>query len=101
VSKRRAKLRIAAASLIAAFLLPASAEAQSDWRDTTARVGVRSYDVLILRPLHIAATVVGFGFFVPAALLSAPGGKDNIVQAWEMLVQTPGEAAFKRPLGEF
>jgi hypothetical protein len=54
-------------------------------------------DLLIARPLLIAATVVGAGVFVVTLPFSAAGG--NVDEAGQALVLEPGEAAFVRCLG--
>ncbi|WP_454254217.1 multidrug transporter [Pseudomonas sp. Marseille-Q8238] len=54
-------------------------------------------DLLIARPLLIAATVVGAGLFVITLPFSAGGG--NIGEAGKALVVEPGKAAFVRCLG--
>ncbi|MCU1718462.1 multidrug transporter [Pseudomonas sp. 5P_3.1_Bac2] len=54
-------------------------------------------DLLIARPLLIAATVVGAGVFVLTLPFSAGGG--NIGKAGQALVVEPGKSAFVRCLG--
>ena len=54
-------------------------------------------DLLIARPLLIAATVIGAGVFVVSLPFTAAGG--NIGEAGKALVVEPGEAAFVRCLG--
>ncbi|PTS85027.1 multidrug transporter [Pseudomonas sp. HMWF032] len=54
-------------------------------------------DLVIARPLLIAATVIGAGVFVVTLPFSAAGG--NIGEAGKALVVEPGEAAFVRCLG--
>ena len=62
---------------------------------------VAAFDVVVVRPLAAAALPIGVAFFVPAALLAAPGGRDSIEQALEFFVLTPARYVFTRPLGEF
>ena len=64
-------------------------------------VGAKIFDCLVLRPLGFAATLVGGGFFVPAALLASPGGADSIDVAWSQFVAAPAQNTFSRPLGDF
>jgi hypothetical protein len=64
-------------------------------------VGSKIFDCAVLRPFGFVATIIGGAFFVPAAVLSAPSGADNIQAAWEHFVVTQVENTFKRPLGEF
>ncbi len=54
-------------------------------------------DLLIARPLLIAATVIGAGVFVVSLPFSAMGG--GIKEAGHALVVEPGAAAFARCLG--
>ncbi|MCQ4348660.1 multidrug transporter [Pseudomonas stutzeri] len=54
-------------------------------------------DLLIARPLLIAATAIGAGVFVVTLPFSALGG--NTGEAAEALVIEPGRAAFARCLG--
>jgi hypothetical protein len=54
-------------------------------------------DLVIARPLLIAATVIGAGVFVVTLPFSAAGG--NIGEAGKALVVEPGAAAFVRCLG--
>ena len=91
------------AALIAALLLCAPAHAQSggDVSPPPKDYGAKAFDVIVLRPLGLAGALIGVAFFVPAAILTAPGGRDSIQEAWEVFVQVPGEFVFRRPLGEF
>lgn len=54
-------------------------------------------DLLIARPLLIAATVVGAGLFVVSLPFTAMGG--GIKETGKALVVEPGAAAFARCLG--
>jgi hypothetical protein len=54
-------------------------------------------DLIIARPLLIAATVIGAGLFVVSLPFSAAGG--NIGEAGKSLVVEPGKEAFVRCLG--
>ncbi len=54
-------------------------------------------DVVIARPLLIAATVIGAGLFVVTLPFSALGG--GIARTGQALVVEPGKAAFVRCLG--
>ncbi|MEE5057373.1 multidrug transporter [Pseudomonas alliivorans] len=54
-------------------------------------------DLLIARPLLIAATVIGTGLFVIAAPFAAAGG--NFKATAKALVVDPGKSAFVRCLG--
>lgn len=61
----------------------------------------RVFDVLIMRPLGCAATLIGVGLFPAAALMAAPGGREAVEQAWESFILVPAQSVYKRPLGEF
>ena len=63
--------------------------------------GAAVFDVVILRPLGFAASLVGAALFIPAALVTAPGGLNSIEEAWEQFVITPAEHVYTRPLGEW
>lgn len=54
-------------------------------------------DLLIARPLLIAATAVGTGLFVVTLPFSALGG--NVGEAADALIAEPGREAFARCLG--
>lgn len=54
-------------------------------------------DLLIARPLLIAATVVGTGVFLVSLPFSALGG--NVPEAADALIGSPGREAFARCLG--
>lgn len=54
-------------------------------------------DLLVARPLLIAATIVGAGLFVIASPFAAAGG--NLGATGKALVVDPGKAAFVRCLG--
>ncbi|MBF0674390.1 multidrug transporter [Pseudomonas sp.] len=54
-------------------------------------------DLLIARPLLIAATVIGTGVFLVSLPFTLLGG--NVAEAGQALVVEPGKAAFVRCLG--
>jgi hypothetical protein len=110
--KTRARARIGAAVVaMLAFLLPIGARAQTPPEATLQtqepiepkglNPAVGAFDVLVVRPLAATALPVGVAFFVPAALLAAPGGRDSVGQALEFFVKAPARYVFTRPLGEF
>ena len=55
------------------------------------------FDLVVLRPLGLAATVVGTAFFVVSLPFSALGG--NTGEAAKKLVVEPAKYTFSRPLG--
>lgn len=80
----------------------ASEEMSSDgysFKDDQVEIGKMTTDALLVRPLGIAATAIGFGLFIVSVPFSALGG--NTGDAWNALVAKPAEFTFKRPLGEF
>ena len=92
--KRVAILALSLALMLAA---PAVARAESD----VAFYVSATFDVVILRPLGFAASVIGAGLFIPAALLTAPNGRDGIEEAWRVFVVIPAEHVYMRPIGDF
>ena len=94
MNKRAAILTLALALMFAA---PASARAQSD----AAFYASATFDVLVLRPLGFAASLVGAALFIPAALITAPNGLDSIEETWRMFVVTPSEHVYMRPIGDW
>jgi hypothetical protein len=100
-------VRAAVITLIAALLLPAYAQAQEQEEfepqppnPIVAGLGM-GFDVVILRPLGLVAVAVGAVAFVPAALITAPNGRDGIQSALELFVTEPAKNVFQRPLGDF
>jgi hypothetical protein len=102
----RARRRLRGAAITAAvagLLLPGSAYGlppEPAGREISAQAAA-GFDVVILRPLGLAALVIGAASFVPVALISAPGGKDSFQAALELLVTGPANFVFQRPLGDF
>lgn len=56
-------------------------------------------DVIIARPLGLAATAVGSVFFVLSLPVSLP--TKSVSRSAHALVVTPARATFTRPLGDF
>jgi hypothetical protein len=56
-------------------------------------------DLLVVRPLGVAATVGGFGIFAVASPFAAMA--DAIDPVYDTLVAKPGEYTFHRDLGDF
>lgn len=109
-----ARLRALALAMIAGVLLPTSALAEESKPDATAAAeevereqaagpnpAVMAFDVVVLRPLGLVVMAVGAGAFVPAAILSAPGGREPVETALQHFVIEPYNAVFVRPLGRF
>ncbi len=92
-----------AAMLIAGLLLSAKAQAQrhGDVSPPPPNYAAQAFDAVVLRPIGLAAVIIGSALFVPAAIVTAPGGRDAVQEAWEVFVQAPGKFVFSRGLGEF
>ncbi len=76
-----------------------TALAQNSDEDKQLTVGKMVVDALIVRPLGIAATIIGTALFVVSLPFSALGG--NTKAAYERLIVDPAKFTFKRPLGDF
>jgi len=61
--------------------------------------GAMLYDMVVVRPIGLAATAIGAVFWVVSSPFSLSG--DNFDTATESLVKAPAAYTFKRPLGEF
>ena len=61
--------------------------------------GAMTYDLVVVRPIGIIATLAGSVVFVLSLPFSLLG--DNVDTAGEKLVKAPARFTFKRPLGEF
>jgi len=73
--------------------------AQSLEQDSDVIAGKMTGDALVVRPLSLAATVVGGGVFIVSLPFSALGR--NIGSAFDYLLADPFMYTFVRPLGEF
>ena len=56
-------------------------------------------DILVIRPVGVVATGVGFCVYLVSLPFSYLGG--NTQDAWQALVKAPAKFTFKRPLGDF
>lgn len=92
---------LVSAALLVLLLLPAPARAEGDSERGVQGALAKAFDCVVLRPVGLGAALVGTGLFPVAALLSAPGGRDAIEEAWERFVLVPGRNVFTRPLGSF
>ena len=81
--------------LLTATVAPAMDQADVDDSEvtTTAMIG----DLLFLRPLGLAATIIGTFFFAVTIPFTATAG--NTESAGEKLVKEPARFTFERPLG--
>jgi len=89
-----------AAALLIALLAAAPAradDAELDRVEQPAHVGLRAYDLLLLRPLGLVQLAVGAVALVPSYPIAwFLGGQDDIVEA---CVTDPARRTFARPLG--
>jgi hypothetical protein len=100
--RARRSLRAAALTLVAGLLLPGAAHAQLQPAQSKPLKAVAAgFDVVVLRPLGLAALAIGATFFVPVAVLTAPGGKHPLQESLDIFVTEPAKHVFRRPLGEF
>ena len=67
--------------------------------ETGSVLGAGAFDVILLRPIGVAATVGGFGCFLILGPLAA--ASLGIGTVWDALVLGPAEYTFQRPLGAF
>ncbi|MBW2274296.1 MAG: hypothetical protein JRG96_13565 [Deltaproteobacteria bacterium] len=84
---------------------PAAAKSDSDSQEQNesggidvSHIGASTLDLVIIRPLGVGATVVGFVMFVVSVPFVAPSR--GIGTSWEIFVEGPGEYTFVRPIGE-
>jgi len=77
------------------YFVSASSELQEKPNSPEAMV----VDLVLVRPLGLAATLAGSLIFVVSWPFSALGG--NAEEAMDSLVVAPAKFTFRRPLGEF
>ena len=88
--------------VMAVFVLPLNAAAQArnpfeEHRETTA--GFMIFDLLLVRPLSLGATLLGSAASIVALPLTAPTGETGY--SLEKLVKEPARYTFTRSLGFF
>ena len=93
------------ATLAALSTAPASALEFPDldlgWDGSRAQeVTAATVDLAIVRPIAAARVLIGGMLFVPAAVFSAPMGREGFEGALDTLVIAPSEFAFDREIGE-
>ena len=106
---RRGPGTLAVAVLSACLLHPAAVWAADETPstpvrsadDTTSGAASKTFDALILRPTSLVVLIIGVGLFVPATIVSAPGGKTPFLEAWDRFVVQPASYMVTRPLGDF
>ena len=90
--------------IIAGLFLAANvayAEPPEELGQSSPNVAAIGFDVVILRPLGLAALIASAAAFVPVALMSSPGGRDSVKIARELFITTPWNAVFRQKLGNF
>jgi hypothetical protein len=71
-----------------------ASEQPSPWNDPGAVI----LDTMLIRPLGVVWTGVGFGFFLVSAPLVAPSGGTG--ESWDTFVYHPADSTFRRRLGD-
>ena len=89
----------AAVAVCASLLLTAPAHAEPE--PGTSNPAAVVFDVVLLRPLGLLTMVIGAAIFVPAAVVTSPGGLDSIEEALALFVLDPAKSVLERPLGDF
>jgi len=90
----------AAIVLIAALLLPLTAHAQAEIPAPEPHWAAKIFDAAIVRSMTLGGLAVGVALYIPAVILVAPSGKNNLKTATEHFVLEPFRATFVRPLGK-
>lgn len=84
-----------------ALMLGSSAAMADQYRDSiddTPSAGAMAFDLLLVRPLGLAATVLGTGLFILQLPLSFIQGVEPSDPARKLVVE-PAKFTFERPLG--
>jgi hypothetical protein len=84
---------LAGLPMVSAMAAEAAAPAEADRSG-----GAMAVDLVLLRPLGLAATVLGGVLYVVSLPFSAAGG--NADEARQKLLEEPAGYTFQRPLGE-
>ncbi|MGI9304434.1 MAG: multidrug transporter [Gammaproteobacteria bacterium] len=89
--------KLAILVLTAALSAPAFSAGEVDPRAAKPGAGAMLIDATLVRPLGVAATVLGAVTWVVSLPFSALGG--NVGEAGKALVGAPARYTFRRPLG--
>jgi hypothetical protein len=89
---------VAAATLTLSSGL-ASADSYRDSIDDTPSAGAMAFDLVVVRPVGLVATVLGAGLFVLQLPLSLIQGEPPSDPAKKLVVE-PAKYTFQRPLGQ-
>lgn len=87
-----------AGAVLSVSSLAANADSYRDDLDGTPSAGAMAFDLLLVRPVGIAATVLGTGLFVVQLPLSLIQGTPPRDPAKKLIVE-PAKFTFERPLG--
>lgn len=88
---------VIAALVFVSLSTGALAQDQSEGGD--AEAGTMTFDLLLVRPFGVLATVLGSAAFVVSLPFTAVGG--SVEPAYEKMVKAPAAYTFTRPLGSF
>jgi hypothetical protein len=97
LTKSWAVIGVIAALICAPFATTAQAQDYLEAKEPGG--GAMIYDTVVVRPIGLAATVVGSVFWLISLPFSALG--DNTDTATKKLIKEPAAYTFRRPLGEF
>ena len=94
-------LRIAVLTVItlASSLAMADSGSKGSSKDAVADPLLAVPDILFVRPVGLAGSVLGFTAFVVTSPFTAMA--ECVDESWDTLVVTPGEWTFTRSLGDF
>ncbi len=91
--------RVMAGLLAVSFILsPVTTSAQDD-TITGDKGSDMLVDLVLVRPISLAATLIGMAAFVVSLPFTIPS--NSVKDAGENMIVPPASATFKRPLGEF
>lgn len=90
---------IAAAAVLALSAAAAQADEYRESVEDTPSAGAMAFDLLLVRPVGLVATVFGVGLFVLNLPLSIIQGEPPAAPANRWIVE-PARYTFQRPLGE-
>lgn len=96
--RKSLRLTFAAAVLVTASGL-ASADEYRETAEDVPSAGAMGFDLLVVRPLGLVATVLGTGLFVLQLPLSLIQGEPPSDPAKKLVVE-PAKFTFSRPLGQ-
>ncbi len=98
-SIRRLTIWIVALAILASPMGAVAAEVKDPFEDQRQSGGEMLADFVLVRPVGIAATVLGSAAFIVSWPFSAAGGNSD--KAFDEMVRKPARFTFKRPLGDF